>query len=200
MSTWDYFFFYGSIFSPLIPIALLFNKKYDGPIRLLVIVSFTSDIVSAFLIRGNNHIFLAWYGLVEMLILFSFYYKVLNTKKWIPYLTIAFSTFYLVNSFYLVNDAFNSISRSAECLIMIFLILKLFHQFFKQEEDIFIEQSPLFWVNVGLLIYFSGAFFTFIFSEYILDPREVPLWRLHNSANFLKNILIAIGLWKVRTR
>ena len=201
MTDWDYFFVYSSVFSPLIPLSALIKKKYDGAfvlIILFVIASFASDIISVFLINGTNYTFLHGYGLVEALILFLFYYRVLKTKRWVLILAITFVVFYILNSLYFEVGIFNTIGRSVECLAIIFLALWLFYQFFRQEEDIFIERSPLFWINVGLLIYFSGAFFTFVFSKYILTDQ--PLWILHNVFNVLKNVFLAIGLWKVKVK
>jgi hypothetical protein len=198
MTNWDYFFIYVSVFSPLIPLMFLLKGKYNGSlwiIVLFIVASFLSDLIATFLINCTNYRFLHGYGLIEALLLFWFYYQVLEVKKWIPYLTLAFSMFYLVNSIWFEVGVFNTIGRSVECLIMIFLALNLFYQFFKKEEDIFIEKSPLFWVNIGLLTYFSGAFFTFIFSKYILT--DTPFWILHNVSNVLKNMFLAIGLWKV---
>jgi hypothetical protein len=76
------------------------------------------------------------------------------------------------------------------------LAFSLFYQFYKEENDIFIDQSPLFWMNIAILTYFSGAFFSFILSKEILSG---PLpWMLHNVCNALKNILFSIALWKIR--
>lgn len=199
MSFWDYFFIYGSVFSPLIPLTALLKRKYDRTLMLIILfvsLSFASDVISVFLINGTNYAFLHGYGLVEALILLMFYHSTLSIKKLVPLLGIAFILFYLLNSIYYEYGGFNTIGRSVECLLIAFLALLLFYKFFKQEEDIFIERSPLFWINVGVLIYFSGAFFTFVFSKYILSDQ--PLWILHNVSNILKNIFLAIGLWKVK--
>ncbi|MGW8122639.1 hypothetical protein ACV07N_08250 [Roseivirga echinicomitans] len=197
MTNWDYFFVYSSVFSPLIPLFLLLKRGYNRSLRIIILfiaASFLTDLTSAFLIRGNNYIFLHGYGLLEALILFWFFNTVIKNQKWIPFLAIAFSVFYLINSIWFEWGVFNTIGRSVECLIMIFLSLRLFYQFFQLEEDIFIDRSPTFWITIGILVYFSGAFFTFTLSKYILT--DVPLWVLHNISNVLKNIFLAIGLWK----
>lgn len=196
---WNNILIYLSVFSPLIPLIVILRTGCNGlywVIISFVLASFSADVISIYIIDGTNYSFLHGYGLVEALILFFFFYKVLNRNNWIPYTALAYSIYYLINSLFIEANTFNTLGRSTECLIMIFLCLRLFYQFFKKEEDIFLEQSPLFWINVGLLTYFSGAFFTFVLSKYILTDE--PLWILHNLSNVSKNILIAIGLWKVK--
>ncbi|PWL30232.1 hypothetical protein [uncultured Roseivirga sp.] len=199
MNGWDYIFIYSSTFSPVIPIVIFLSRRYNGLFRIIisfVIASFSSDLISIFLVRGTNYPFLHGYGWVEALILFLFFYYVFDKSRWVIYTALVYSIYYLINSTFIEANTFNTLGRSTECLIIIFLSLRLFYQFFIKEEDIFLEQSPLFWINVGLLTYFSGAFFTFVLSKYILTDE--PLWILHNISNILKNILIAIGLWKVK--
>ncbi|KYG81689.1 hypothetical protein EV198_1896 [Roseivirga ehrenbergii] len=196
MTNWDYFFVYSSVFSPLIPLFFLLRGRYNAPLRIIILfisLSFLTDLVSVFLF-GNNYTVLHLYGFLEALILFWFFNTVIKNQKWIPFLAIAFSVFYLINSIWFEWGVFNTIGRSVECLIMIFLSLRLFYQFFKLEEDIFIDRSPIFWISIGVLVYFSGAFFTFTLSKYILT--DAPLWILHNISNVLKNVFLAIGLWK----
>ena len=200
MTNWDYFFVYSSVFSPLIPLLFLLKGRYNGLLRIIILfisLSFLTDLVSVFLF-GNNYTVLHLYGLLEALILFWFFNRVIKNQKWIPFLAIAFSVFYLINSIWFEWGVFNTIGRSVECLIMIFLSLRLFYQFFKLEEDIFIDRSPIFWITIGVLVYFSGAFFTFTLSKYILT--DVPFWILHNISNVLKNVFLAIGLWKANKK
>ncbi|WP_339694996.1 hypothetical protein [uncultured Roseivirga sp.] len=197
MTNWDYFFVYSSVFSPLIPLLFLLKGRYNGPLQIIILfisLSFLTDLVSVFLF-GNNYTVLHLYGLLEALILFWFFNSVIKNQKWIPFLALAYSVFYLINSIWFEWGEFNTMGRSVECLIMIFLSLRLFYQFFKLEEDIFIDRSPIFWITIGVLVYFSGAFFTFTLSKYILT--DAPLWILHNTSNVLKNVFLAIGLWKV---
>lgn len=197
MTNWDYFFVYSSVFSPLIPLLFLLKGKYNGSLRIIILfisLSFLTDLVSVFLF-GNNYTVLHLYGLLEALTLFWFFNTVIKSQKWISFLTLAYSVFYLINSIWFEWGVFNTIGRSVECLIMIFLSLRLFYQFYKLEEDIFIDRSPIFWITIGILVYFSGAFFTFTLSKYILT--DAPLWILHNTSNVLKNVFLAIGLWKV---
>lgn len=200
MSIWDYIISYGSVFSPIMPLvfARKWKNKYLVSITLFVIVSFSADLISLTILYGKvNYSFLILYGLLESLILFWFFHCVLdNGKKWLVYLGIIFSLFYIYDSIWIEPNQFNTIGRSVESLIMIVLSLALFYQFFRKEDDIFLEKSPLFWINIGILIYFSGALFSFVMSSIILSTKLS--WIFHNISNILKNIFIAIGLWRAK--
>jgi hypothetical protein len=195
----EYYFIYGSIFSAAIPLLFALKKlnRYQTVIVILITVSFLTDLITWYLIRGRNYFFLHIYGILEALILLYFYSLVLGKSRAVVYgVALLYGLFYAVNSVWWEYGVFNTYARSIECLIMIGLAFSLFYQFYKEENDIFIDQSPLFWMNIAILTYFSGAFFSFILSKEILSG---PLpWMLHNVCNALKNILFSIALWKIR--
>jgi len=200
MTKTDYFFWYGSIFSPLLP--LLFSMKrlnrYQSVIVVFILLSFSADLISRYLI-SRNYSFLHLYGLLEALVLLYFFSLVIErSKRLILGVAIVFSAVYIVNSLYWEVNTFNMFGRSLECLIMISLSFVLFYQFYNREDDIFIDRSPIFWINIAILVYFSGAFFSFVLSREILSGK-MP-WVLHNASNMFKNILLAVGLWKVQNR
>lgn len=199
MDIWDYVIWYGSAFSPIIPLLLVrkWKEKYLIAISIFILLSFSADIIGGFIIDGNNYNFLHVYGLLECIILFGFYRTVLNKgKNLIIAVGLAFIIFYVYDSFWVEVNQFNTIGRSVESFIMIVLSLSLFFQFFRREDDIFLEKSPLFWINIGILIYFSGALFSFVMSSVILTTKLS--WVFHNVSNILKNVFIAIGLWKAK--
>lgn len=199
MTLADYVLWYGSIFSPLVPLS--FTRKnltrYQTTIVLFIAISFIADIATRYLIEGRNYWFLHLYGFVEALLLFTFYVQVLDRFKKLAYImSIVYFIFYAINSFAWEWDMFNTNARTAEAASMIMLAVMLLHQFYKNEEDIFIDRSPLFWINIAILTYFAGAFFSFILSAEILLGTHMT-WRFHNFSNILKNLLLAIGLWRI---
>lgn len=181
------------------PLSLVSKKlnRYQSVITAAICLSFLADLLARYAIHGRNYFFLHFYGIVEAMILLYFYSLVIDdARRIIRIVAFCYLVFYLVNSFYWEWGVFNTYGRSIECLLMISLAIALFYQFYNKEEDIFIDRSPLFWFNIAILAYFSGAFFSFILSKEILSG---PLpWMLHNASNMLKNVLFAIGLWKVR--
>jgi len=194
-----------SIFSPIVPIFFVFLrwqkwKGYTAVIIVLITASLLSDILSSISIKmfGDNYLIIIIYGLLETLIFLYFFSLVINnSRKWLFLLFIFYAVFYIIDFTYLEPGKFNTYGRSVESLIMIILTLLLFFQFYINEEDIFFEKSALFWFNVAILTYFSGAFFSFVLSREIMSGEMK--WMLHNTSNILKNIILAIGLWKTRT-
>ncbi len=200
MNLWEYFISYGSTFSPVL--AFIFFQKwkvrYLYGIALFVLISFLTDVLFGFILVGKpNYFILQLYGIFEALLLFLFYGIVLEkSKKWIIVIGIVFTLFYIYDAIWIEPDQFNTIGRSVESFIMIVLSLTLFYQFFRKEDDIFLDKSPLFWINIGILIYFSGALFSFVMSSVILTSKLS--WVFHNISNILKNVFIAIGLWRAK--
>ncbi len=194
----DYLLWYGSIYSAAIPLLFTWKKlnRYQGIIVIFICLSFATDLLARYVIQGRNYFFLHGYGFLEAAVLLYFYGLVIeNGKKTIRVVTIAYLVFYVVNSLYWERDIFNTYGRSVECLVMISLAITVFYEFYSREEDIFIDRSPLFWFNVAILTYFSGAFFSFILSREILSG-PMP-WLLHNASNIMKNLLLAVGLWRI---
>jgi hypothetical protein len=205
MKQLDKVFQWLSIFSPLAPLLIQLVKRtklnrFQTVILILITVSFASDLISKFILRRGNYYLLHGYGLMEALLLVYFYSLAIAKHRNVIYIVGAvFALFYIVNSLTWEYHKFNTYGRSIECLMMIGFSFSLFYQFYSEEEDIFIDQFPLFWINIAILTYFSGAFFSFILSKQILSSKELP-WMLHNLSNFLKNILFAVAIWKIQQK
>ena len=201
---------YGSIFSPVIPIvaAILRRKALDRTSLLifyLVLLSFTIDLVMMWVaMQKKTNIPLAhFYGLLEGALLIGFFGLLTGLKKLTKVLLPAYVILYVANSAFVESIyVFNAWSRSAEALLMIVLSVLAFHQFYTKEEDIFIEKSPQFWFVIGIFAYFSGALFSFLLSTDMLTQSPDVFygsWVLHNLCNILKNVVFALGLWKLKS-
>ena len=203
--TWGKVISYISVFSPLIPLILVIGKRpsiYQWIILLFVALSFSADLLSMLYINivyRNNMTFLHVYGLLEGLVLIWFFSKVIEAPK-IRFLIlgIVFSFVYVLNSLHLEYGVFNALGRFLQSTILIILSINLFYQFYKKEEDIILESSPLFWFNAAILVYFSGAFFSFLLAKLI--TLNAQMWIFHNISNILKNLLIGVGVWKITSK
>jgi hypothetical protein len=199
MTNVDYALWYCSIYSPLLSIWFVRKKlhPYQCTIILLIAISFGADLISHYLIEGRNYWFLHIYGFFEATILFYFFSQVVQRHKILVYLlAVCYCTYYVINSFAWELGMFNTNARTTESVIMILLSILMLHQFYQNEDDIFIDRSPLFWIIIAILTYFAGAFFSFVLSKEILLGTQLS-WRLHNFSNILKNLLLAIALWKI---
>lgn len=195
---------YGSNFSPILPILIggyLIKKnstRYIYIILALIFISFGSDMITFYYGRaiGNTYWVINCYFIGEIFLTGYFFYYVLNPKKLIAILTaISLSIFLCLIIFIDFNTYYGSFLAINSLINMTWCIL-FFYTLFKEEKEIYIERLPIFWFSIALLTYFSGSFFTFILSTQILNS-PLPYSFLH-LANILKNILFAIGLWKVR--
>lgn len=199
MTNVDYVLWYFSIYSPLLSLWFVTKKldPYQRTITLLIAISFGADLISHYLIEGRNYWFLHIYGFLEAIILFYFFSQVVQRDKILVYLlAVSYCAYYVINSFAWEFDMFNTNARTTESVIMILLSILMLHQFYQNEDDIFIDRSPLFWIIIAILTYFAGAFFSFVLSKEILLGTQLS-WRLHNFSNILKNLLFAIALWRI---
>jgi len=195
---------YSSIFSPVVPLIVrILNRKYNlNPsfkvVLILICVSFISDFTSLILVKSgvSNYLIINIYYLCEILLTGTFFYLTLG-KKWI--VIGVFSSLFVCFIGYAALVGVDQYQHEIIPIFNLFSILfsvLILIEIFKKGEDLFIDTNPLFWFSIGILVYFSGSLFTDVLSKQILSG---PLtWAFHNIANILKNILFAIGLWKVR--
>lgn len=200
---------YASILSPFLPIVVGRQKRLalDASLSLifyLILISFAFD-ATMFILASNsiNNLPLAHaYGLIEGILLILFFSRLTAMTRDVTIVLVAvYAGGYLLNS--ILHETiftFNSKSRSAEALLMLVLCVYALYQFYTKEDDIFIEKSPQFWVVIAIMVYFSGALFSFLLSSDMLSrspERFYSSWILHNVSNLVKNLLFAVGLWKV---
>lgn len=197
-----------SIYSPLLFIILLiFIKKnhflrVDKILIIIVFVSFFTDLFSRYAV-DRNYIYLFFYSIIDTVLLLYLFKSLLNKgNKLIILLLVVYLSTLAIEFFYKnpIYDFF-SFSLTIKCLIFIILSLKYFYQIYMNEEDIFKSKAPEFWYNVGILIYFSLAFFPFFLSTEIMSGLfDYSLWFIHNIGNISKNLIFALGLWMVQKR
>tara|TARA_R110002012_G_scaffold16968_3_gene64799 strand:+ start:122781 stop:123407 length:627 start_codon:yes stop_codon:yes gene_type:complete len=197
-----------SIYSPILFIVFLFFRRKDHFLRtdkiliLIVFSSFLTDLFSTYFV-DRNYVYLFIYSILDTVLLLLLFNSLLSksNKLIILLLTVFFSTLAIE---FLYKDPiyeFFSFTLTVKCLIFIILSLLYFYQIYTKEEDIFRSKAPEFWYNVGILIYFSLAFFPFFLSTEIMSGLfDYSLWFVHNIGNVSKNIIFALGLWMVQKR
>jgi|GEM_PF-1260430 hypothetical protein len=197
-----------SIYSPLLFFIVLFFRRKSDFLRIdkiviiIISLSFFTDLFSYYVVE-RNYIYLFIYTILDTFLLLTLYNLILEKrKKLIISIILIFSIIVVIEFFY--KDPFTnffSISLTIKCLIFIILSLLYFYQIYINEEDIFKRKAPEFSYNVGLLIYFSLAFFPFFLSTELMSGLfDYSLWYVHNIGNIMKNIIFAIGLWMVQKR
>lgn len=120
-----------------------------------------------------------------------------NKIKIIAFIT-GFAIFGLVNAVWF--DGFfylNPHARALQSLLLLGVVFSYFAHLLKYMEVAKLEKEPLFWISAGMTIYFSGSFLIFLFSNYLLQTKEVliSIYGIHSILNIVANVFIAIALW-----
>jgi hypothetical protein len=170
---------------------------------LLVFETFIELLSRAMLALGHPNLFLLPIDtLVEFGLLAWMYRRVFwpsAVSRWLPAVVVVFS---LVSLFsYTRPDNllhFNAVQRFAESFLVLGLVLLYFYKVIRELVIIQLEQEPMFWVSVGVLLYFSGNVFIFVSSNYVIQHSEtlsLRLWNIHGLLYMVLNSLYAVALW-----
>jgi hypothetical protein len=197
--------------SVLLPIAILLPKVRHTPVYAKLLFSYLliSALVNAtFIIMARNNIPNLWiihiYTALESFLLLWFFKYIIKKPialKVIQALMIGFPLFCVFNFLFLQSIYnFNTYARPFEAFIFIALSMIYWGQ--ESEEDIHWAAIPANWFVTGLLLYFSGAFFIFLFSNYLagyVTNKVMDIaWYTHATLILLMYILFAIGFLKCK--
>ncbi|HEY4195745.1 MAG TPA: hypothetical protein VGM63_09435 [Mucilaginibacter sp.] len=89
---------------------------------------------------------------------------------------------------------FPAVSNTVLCLLLIPLSLAYFYQIFSRQEFVHIEKQGLFWVNAGVLIYFSVNIFLFMLYNKISVAEKHDYYMMQSVSNIVTNLLYSVGL------
>lgn len=196
-----------SLFSGLVCIKTI--KGYLVPLFLIVFISAIVEIISWVIVNsGENNlpIFHIYTG-IEFSLIFVFYMLFYKHYFKLKILYLILPVFYVVTYIdYKVNGLNEMDSFSVTVESTFFIVLSLLSFFFIIRHLIFenILNMPFFWINSGILIYFSGNILLFIFSNSFIKSEITTffmLWAIiHSLLNIIYNGLICIGFWKSRIK
>lgn len=199
----------GIVLCPLL-ISLFNAKSYNKDLKIITLHLILITILgsySAYLwsLSTNNLPVLHIYTMVEFTTIMLFYKEVFRNSikgKWFIIMIGSFIALCLINVFYIQNwFVFNTYPRALQSVLIMCACLYYYYKITHESLYTQIEKSPVFWINNGFFIYFSGSFLLFMLSNYILSMnREINMifWMLHGCLSILLYILIAIGLWQKR--
>lgn len=197
---------YFSIASGVLPLlAAWYNyKQLDGVLKLFVVFCIVSvafdllDMVLAFLKMQNNSPLLHLYILVSVLFYTVIYYKVFYKAvfKKIALLLGTITLIAMVCSAIFIQYiwTYPSISNTVLSLLMIVLSLTYFYQLLTLQEFVHIDKQGMFWINAGILFYFSINIFLFmLFNQINVNVRK-DYYMIQSITNIIANILYLVGL------
>jgi len=180
-------------------------RQLPGSARLILaylVVAGIVDVAATLLAdrRINNMPLLHMYTVVEFIMILTFYYHLLTGKikiaiRWMMPLFLLLCIVYalFIGTIY----KYNVLPRSLEG----FIIGGLAMIFFFRQLNVNIQYpETVLWINAGLLLYFSGSFLLFLFSEVLINNRAVSrlAWVLHATLVLLMYILFAIGFIRAK--
>lgn len=204
-----YFYLY---FSDLIPIIfLLINNRQlrKNNTRLWVlflfylIYSLLNNIILILLPNPflfDEAIFYKTFTIVECIVISYFFYNIIQLKflKGIVFLlsTLALAFFLFRLTFLKNTDTLGSLEISISSIQTIIYSLFYLYERIQKPSSLLLYNTTEFWFVTGLLVYFSGTFFIFIYTQnYQLNDDFRELYNIINSSLYLvKNLLVTIGL------
>lgn len=68
------------------------------------------------------------------------------------------------------------------------------YEFIIQNESHFIYEDYRFWIVLGFIIYLSGSFFIYIYTDQLPYEKLIEYWPLTNLFSAVKNLLFSIGI------
>src|SRR3546814_749894 len=87
-----------------------------------------------------------------------------------------------------------SFSNTLQSVVLMSFSLLFFYQIFTRQEYVHIEKQAMFWINSGVLIYFSVNIFLFMLFDLVIVQQQEELYAIHLIINIFSNILYATGL------
>jgi hypothetical protein len=197
---------YISFFSPLLSLGLSFRLKtvsYEiRLIQILMSVGFIIDLCCLILgTRGINTFPLGnIFFLIQSILFLLIYGNSLKIKKLTIPVTLCYSLVFLANYFFIQGPLkLNSFSHTLSSLIFILFSLLYFRYLLVKLPVVFVDRMPMVWINLSVLIYYSGNLFLFILNNYFTngsDGNQRFMWIIHNSLNISKNLLLFIAIWQ----
>ena len=196
----------------IVPIIIFWvNKKklnpetyYFLPFIVLLTVSTIYEFVGTLLLRINVNYWFWIYLFLEFYALSYFFFK-LSINKTLSWL---FAGCYLLSYIVLtvLRDDSNDLLLDGYLSTFSFVTFLSFstlwfRNLFKNLSYSRLFDNNLFYFLVGIMVYFAGTIFLFIFSDIIYSGQKEnfpDFWMLNVLFSFIFRILIIIGIWKSR--
>jgi len=186
-------------------LASIYNyKNLDRVLKiaaLYCLASVLSDVVLQVMKNcgiPNNWPAIHIYIVVSILLLSAMYYYAFfipGLKKAIFMLSLCALLAILLNIIFIEGLwDYPSISNTILSIVVLCFSLLYFYQLLNRQEFVHIEKQGLFWINSGMLFYFSINIFLFMLFKRILSEHEEGYYMINNITNIIANILFTIGL------
>lgn len=194
-------------FSGIVPllIGLIYFKYLHKRHKLIfyfTLLSQFTDIICHVLIAYHLHdlFVLHIYTIAEFLLLSVYYiYEFANRpvlRKIIIITMAMFSIIWLLNPLYQDLSTFDSYASSLESIIISLMAIAYFVTENEKVDGTLWKNKPANWFNTGILLYFSGSMFLFLFTNKLMKaPLYIIniLWGAHATLVLIMYALFSVG-------
>jgi hypothetical protein len=210
MSSTVFFEVTRGIFHVLLVSALIIGsirfKKLSFDQRILVcllVCTLVVEVVSVLLWRFkmNNNFLYHVYSVFEIFFLGTLYARNLQGLLQPVYVNVCIvflGLFALVNTLFFQSlKEFNSNVTFVESLLLIILSMLYFYKLLRDLEHRKLEREPMFWINMSVLTYFSGALLLFHVANELLplpEDERAAIWGTHALFNIVHYLLYGMAL------
>lgn len=172
---------------------------------ILVVITAFVELASKILWyqKINNLPLFHFYAVIEFSIILLIYewsyQKSISSRSGFRYLIYFMVIFAILNGvFFQGLLEFNSNVITLSAFILTFFSLLYYYKLLKEVKHLSLERQPMFWINTGVLIYFSSSLVFFLASN-VLASQSIEVrgivWGTHAIFNVFHYITFTIALW-----
>ncbi len=201
----------GSILIPLVVGLVNYRNlvKMQKLLLFLVAAALLADIFALTLYKfkliSYNIVVYNFYTLIAFNLLWFIYKESIPKLRNLATLIIqiAINLFGVVNFIFIEKwNSFNSNLMVATSISFLFLAVFSFRQILQQIQYTRLEKSPIFWINTGVIIYYSGTLILFLLSNQInsisksANNLHLAVWALNSVFNIILMSAYSFALWQ----
>jgi hypothetical protein len=206
-----YFLLSLGVFLPFIAMLIRWKPLWANSSTKLfsvyIILDVTAWFLSIFLAINDIHniIVANIFTVFEFLFVSMFFIEIFNFSNKKPFyiVTLIITMLFALGVFLSKNETYSNYSNLIERFIFIVFSLLFYLKLMRELKIDNLLNYPIFWLNTGVLLYFSSSIFITIFSNYFLnlsDEANKALWLFHSVINLICYVIFAIGFLKCRAK
>lgn len=178
------------------------TKKINGlwAIALYALSFIVSTLLQDY-IPTTNHVLKLFYSSLTFIeySLFS-YFLYVNIiaplfKKIIIFSWFGFILFLVLYQMFSKFQLLDTVTIGVETILILIFSFYFLYESITQNETLFIYDDYRFWIVIGFIIYLSGSFFIYIYTDQIPYEKVQEYWPLTNLFSTIKNLLFLIGIF-----
>lgn len=209
MVTIFHFFGYASMVSVLPALILAFRRTGQPTfqLRILLSCSLLADVlglVLSYTVKNStlvSNVFLWIQFSVCALILIEGGAKTIYRVVWgliVVYLALTIGNIAVVMRPFEFYSGLNGLAG----MVIFMLAIRFYYLLARDLPTPFLDRFPMFWIAMAITFYYGGNVFLFLLNNFLLKlgaDVHMGYWLIHSVLNTVKNVLFAIGLWKIST-